>query len=481
MTAAPTARGVRGTYGDYEVLGPAISKGGVGSIFRTTDPKWVYKQYHSPDKAPSSDHLQRLVSIGREVLIRQGQPIGSRPESSINWPIDIVRQPDGRIIGCILPAIPDSYFHKEHKGVNTLDFLVMRRSSPPAAKFRMVVLLRMAEILSFVHSKGLVHGDVNAKNVAWTLDPEPAAYLIDCDGMVPQDPPPKTGVQASYWTDPRVIDRVIPAHDHYSDWYCLALAFYRGLLLPQGGSLGKRNGIWAEPGQIPADLDPRITALLRRGLTNPLDPSRRPEPAEWAKILIEVYVKGDRYDEPALARLDRALIAPKMTATTPSGQFTIVPPVSTLRTSPPKQPTYTPPQPTYQPPPQPVYQPPPQPTYQPPQPTFRTPPPPPQPQSHLYQGINPNPYPGNSPYPAQRQPGAFARWAMGGGAGWYLPLVLITMFFSPVAVILFGITVAQVSVVSSDHPRRMGALISSGIGAGVGAFLLLVTFASKLS
>ncbi|MFB9338122.1 hypothetical protein, partial [Actinoplanes octamycinicus] len=322
MSPAQTTRRVRGTHGDYTVVGEAINAGGVGSIFRTTDPKWVYKEYHSPDKAPPAEHLQRLVDIGRDVLIRQGQEIGSRPESSINWPVDVVRDAGGRIVGCVLPAIPDRYFHPTLNCVNTIEFLVMRRSGPPAATYRMVVLLRMAEILAFVHSKRLVHGDVNAKNVAWTLRPEPAAYLIDCDGMVPQDPPPTSGVQANYWTDPRVVDRVVPAQDHYSDWYCLALAFYRGLLLPAGGNLPKVNGTWAAPSQIPDDLDPRIAGLLRRGLTDPLDPSRRPEPAEWVTTLMQVYIVGGKYDDAALAKLDRALGMPKPDPVT----FTPLPP-----------------------------------------------------------------------------------------------------------------------------------------------------------
>ena len=59
------------------------------------------------------------------------------------------------------------------------------------------------------------------------------------------------------WTDPRVIDHLIPAHDKYSDWYCLALAMYRGLLLTSGKLDSKRpDGSWPEPKAIPADLDP---------------------------------------------------------------------------------------------------------------------------------------------------------------------------------------------------------------------------------
>ena len=70
----------------------------------------------------------------------------------------------------------------------------------------------------------LVSLTCSGKNLVWTLTPAPVMYLIDCDGMVPQRPAPRTGVQASGWTDPRVVDRLVPAHDHYSEWYALGLA-----------------------------------------------------------------------------------------------------------------------------------------------------------------------------------------------------------------------------------------------------------------
>ncbi|BCJ41051.1 hypothetical protein GCM10010168_46510 [Actinoplanes ianthinogenes] len=458
MSPAQTTRRVRGAHGDYTVVGEAINAGGVGSIFRTTDPKWVYKEYHSPEKAPPAEHLQRLVEIGRDVLIRQGQEIGSRPESSINWPVDIVRGSGGRIVGCVLPAIPDRYFHPTLNCVNTIEFLVMRRSKPPAATYRMVVLLRMAEILAFVHSKRLVHGDVNAKNVAWTLRPEPAAYLIDCDGMVPQDPPPVSGVQANYWTDPRVVDRVVPAQDHYSDWYCLALAFYRGLLLPAGGNLPKVNGKWAPPGQIPADLDPRIAALLRRGLTDPLDPSRRPEPAEWVSTLMAVYIVDGRYDDAALAKLDPVTFTPlPPTPPPPAPGPPAAPPPGMppgMRPPPPAPPRMPPAQPVPPRFPPPRFPPQPTPPRFPPQPT-------------------PPRFP---PHPSGKPAGTLATWAMDGGIRWYLPIGLMTLCLFPVAGILALIVLLQTLKVDHDRPGRTPAVVSSSVVLAICTAELLSAF-----
>ena len=180
----------------------------------------------------------------------------------------------------------------------------MPRAAPPAAKARIAVLLRMAEILAYLERLDLVHGDINSKNLAWSVVPAPVAYLIDCDGMVPASPPPITGVQSVGWTDPRVSDRLVPAHDRASDWYALALAIYRGLLLVPGQLHRKQNGTWPRPTAIPRELDGRISALLQRALTRPLHADARPKPSEWVDALRTTYLRQGGFDEKAVARLD---------------------------------------------------------------------------------------------------------------------------------------------------------------------------------
>jgi len=471
MTQTPVQWHVRGDHGSYTVVGKSISQGGVGAIYRTSDPRWVYKQYHSPDKAPPADKMERLVKVGREVLFTQGLEIGAQPESSINWPVDIVRAPDRKIVGCVLPAIPDRFFHPTLGTVNTLDFLVMLRANPPSARFRMIVLMRMAEILAFVHAKGLVHGDVNPKNVAWTVDPEPAAYLIDCDGMVPQNPPPKVGVGAPNWTDPRVKDRIVPAHDQYSDWYCLALAFYRGLLLIPG-SLGKdeQTGVWSAPSQIPADLNPRVAALMRRGLNNPLNPADRPQPAEWARAMFEVYVVGGKYDDAALAKLDKTLNAPKPKPATPPPNFTHLPHPGRPQPAHPHVAHPHAPKPT--PPPR-----------RPPRPTPHVYQQPPRPAPPVYQ--HPPPYYSNPTPPHQFQqpmtgamPGSMARWAMAGGVAWYLPLALLSFCLWPVGAAISALVLAQTLKTDPHYPGRTAAIVSSCVGLGVCGLFIVSWLAS---
>jgi len=334
-----------GVYDRWVVGEEVLNKGGVGVIRPTGDPGFVFKEYLDVSKAPRVSDLRRLVEVGRDVLLRQRLAVGSTPESSINWPVDVVLRGASDVpFGVVLPAIPASLMNEDGKP-RGLEFLIMARAGPPVAKARVVLLLRMAEILAYLDQLGLIHGDINSKNLVWTVQPSPVMYLIDCDGMVPRDPAPVVGVQALGWTDPRVMDRLIPAHDHKSDWYALALAMYRGLLLVPGALHQKKSdGAWPVPSRIPQGWDDGVAGLLRQALCRPLDGDARPRPTDWVRALQATYLPAGAYAEAALSRLDQLA---QREQTVP---FSPLPPTDwakTVRTasrpSPPRRPVRPPP------------------------------------------------------------------------------------------------------------------------------------------
>jgi hypothetical protein len=429
----------RGQHGTYVVESAPISKGGVGSIHRTNDPDRVYKQYFVPAKAPNRSHLDRLISIGRDVLVRDGRKPGDTPESSVNWPLDVIGGSTG-VQGVLLPTIPPPLFNEF--GVRGLEFLVMARGNPPSAKGRIALLLRMAEILHFVDSRGLIHGDINGKNLAWTLSPAPVMYLIDCDGMVPQKPPPTEGVQAMGWVDPRVMDGLIPAHDQYSDWYALALAMYRGLLLTPGKLDSRQaDGSWPKPKAIPADLHATIATLLRRSLSNPLNPHSRPRPAEWVQGLIEAFLENGRFNDVATQKLDDLSAAPAPAKPT----FTSLPSTNWTQFLP----KPSPPQPPSNPPAPPQW----------PHPTQQNFLPPLTPQSTQNYPTQQNFLPPPVPQPTQNyqrptttQIGGLAAKALDGGMRWHVRGLLCSLFLSPVAVVYIAVALYQLRGVSG-HPQ----------------------------
>lgn len=436
---------IDGEHGSYAVVPDVLSKGGVGSIHRTRDPRWVFKRYLRPDKAPDLRHLRQLVEIGREVLVRQRAEPGQTPESSVNWPVDVALGRDGSVTGVVLPAIPAALFNEFDKP-RGLEFLVMARAHPPAAKGRVALLLRMAEILAFVNARGLVHGDVTGKNLAWTMLPIPVMYLIDCDGMVPQHPPPTVGVQSMGWTDPRVLDGVVPAHDQYSDWYALALAMYRGLLLTPGKLDTKTDGKWPAPSQIPDALSPRIAYLLHRGLDDPLDAQRRPSPGEWANALVEEYLPAGRFRDSSLAILDKI--------STPRQTFTPLP--DDDRTDSGAKPRTSRPRVAQTP----------RPPASPPPPGRPHPPPPPPPR--------------RSPVPSAAT-GRLAQRALDRGPKWHIIGVLACLYVPYIALPYIITSLVQLRKVSSFEPRLGSARTALRIYGALTAIWLVIIVIASLS
>jgi hypothetical protein len=293
----------QGVYGSYVVLdGAPFARGGVGRLYACEDASLVLKKYVDTAKAPALDQLNRLVSIGRDVLVAQQRRPGSSREASINWPLDLIPGPGGTATGVILPRIPATCFDADGD-IRGLEAAILARANPPGAQGRVALLIRMAEILDYLDDTQLVHGDISGKNLAWSLDPAPLMYLIDCDSLVPRKPPPTIGVATPGWMDPRLAEHQIPAQDHHSDHYNLALAIYRGLLLTPG-NLHKTPAGWTRPARVDDVPDPGLRAMLHRTLDNPLDAACRPEAHQWVTALAHAYLSGSNWNTAALKQLD---------------------------------------------------------------------------------------------------------------------------------------------------------------------------------
>ena len=279
---------LRGRHDTYTADAEPFASGGHAHLHQLRGRKLVYKRYKQPVTGQRQvRHLEQLHDTGRRVLVTDATPHGRQPVSSINWPVDLISGHGGGIVGVVLPAIPSAYFLAPGRP-RTLDFLLLARANPPKAIVRVPVLLRLAEILRRLDDDQLVHGDLSAKNIVWCAKPEPGAYLIDCDGLHRHGTASPHPVATSGWLDPRLADGHIQEHDHLSDRYALALAMYRGLLL-NPGHLGKHNGRWQTPANIPPRLDPPIRRLLERGL-DPLDGQARPTAAAWVQRLLTTYL-----------------------------------------------------------------------------------------------------------------------------------------------------------------------------------------------
>jgi hypothetical protein len=294
-----------GTYGIYVIEDePFNDQGRFGRLFRISSPPgYVYKAYYEPiTEHQARKQLLRIRQLGREVLVKREQIPGLTPESSINWPIDSVER-RGLVNGVVIPEIPGRFFRPNGKP-RTLDFLHMRRADTPPAWGRVSVLTRLAAIFRWLAEKRLVHGDLSFKNVVWCSDPEPGAYLIDCDGLRELGSRATTGVATDGWIDPRLVEGAIKDHDQFSDWFALGLAMYRGLLLNRGYLSRNADGSWPVPRGFPKGLDARVRDHIRRTLSHPLDVHARTPPGQWVETLIATYMPDGRFDDAALRVLD---------------------------------------------------------------------------------------------------------------------------------------------------------------------------------
>ncbi|GHJ47579.1 hypothetical protein Cs7R123_49210 [Catellatospora sp. TT07R-123] len=284
---------VAGRHGSYTVQAAEFASGGAASLHATSVPHLVYKRYRAPDKAPRLATLNRLVAFGREAAATwtPARPPTAVP-AMINWPVDVAVGSGGVITGVVLPRIP-AVFQLPSGKPRSLDHLFLVRTDPPPATTRVGVLFRLAEVLALLDANALVHGDISSKNLVWAHPDggQPVIYLIDCDGLADRHPPPTSGYFTPGWIDPRLSDRMIKAHDHYSDRYALALAVYRALLLVPGDLSTRKTsaGRWPRPAAIPPQLPPHLATMLYAALNDPLDATLRPEPAAWQQALLRIF------------------------------------------------------------------------------------------------------------------------------------------------------------------------------------------------
>ncbi|GAA0966243.1 hypothetical protein GCM10009555_007610 [Acrocarpospora macrocephala] len=293
-----------GRFGGYDCEDAPFARGGTASLYLAEGATLVGKCYDQPIVDESRIRMSgELCALGRNTL-RGGVPVGSTVATSLCWPIDLIDRPDGAITGVILPALPGGFLRD--KGTpRSLDFLLMRRAAPPPAEIRVRVVRRLAEVFAWLDELRLVHGDLSPKNVVWTADPEPAVCVIDVDGMSPRAP--STGVATPGWMDPRLVEGQIPAHDHFSDRYALALAIYRGLFLTPGNLDRRTDGTWPKPTAIPEGTPAGLRALLLATLGNPLSTEDRASPEDWVLALDSAFYRGDGTpDRHALDWLDEA-------------------------------------------------------------------------------------------------------------------------------------------------------------------------------
>ncbi len=189
-------------------LGALLAEGGEGRVYEVRsgpeDPgsQRVYKELRRPCPIPE---LNSLVEFPSQ-LSGSDEPLSARVLSSSAWPLSVVVGDDPEVaLGTVLPRAPHQFWVRHRDGSNRLASLSYLANDPdriavaygvmmpaPGAPERVALIYALARLLDAWQAgpnerdgappPQVVHGDLSAKNVLWSLQPAPAVYVLDCDG-----------------------------------------------------------------------------------------------------------------------------------------------------------------------------------------------------------------------------------------------------------------------------------------------------------
>jgi hypothetical protein len=203
--------------------GDLLGSGGEGSVFRVND--HALKLFHDP---PPQAKVDKLRAFPRRL------PTG------VVGPLDLAHDPKtGAVVGFTMPLVSGA-IDALRLGQRRFRHGVTRNAEVCA------LLRRLHGILSELHARGVVVGDLNDGNVVFTLPsghpsapPGLTPWLIDCDSM--QISPHACTVAHERFLDPRLygvdLSRGV-AFDASTDWYAFAVLAFASLLYvhPYGGA-----------------------------------------------------------------------------------------------------------------------------------------------------------------------------------------------------------------------------------------------------
>jgi hypothetical protein len=294
-------------------LGALLGKGGQACVYAApgvTVPDipgpLVFKDYHQGQQPPHG--LQSLVSR----RLRMDDATRSRLDRATAWPVRLV-QDGGRVCGVLMRLLPDEFFRerlvpsgKTKRSLQEIQHLFIdpgrsaRLGMPvPDTAHRLMLCRSFAAALHLLHRNGLVVGDLNAMNAAFTLAGVPAVVLIDCDAIrIKGSMAVVQQLNAPDWEPPE--DKLSQATDLYKF----------GLFVVRCLGPGHMASVSRDPARADAVLDSQGRALLRAALHH--EPAHRPTAQMWGRYLDQVLT--GRSARPAAA-VQAQLAEPALPAT----------------------------------------------------------------------------------------------------------------------------------------------------------------------
>ncbi|MET9609098.1 hypothetical protein ABZZ17_29240 [Streptomyces sp. NPDC006512] len=240
-----------------------VGDGGQGEVSTLEGlPGLLYKSYREPHRV-AGDALSRLVSVRLALTPTER----FRLDASAAWPLCRVVDA-GRVTGFLMHEAPASMRWSAGDGTERLTELafLLRPAKPawqgvlqPTPAERYALVSALVELVDGLHAAGLVVGDVSQANVLWTVRPEPAVYLLDCDGIrLSGSAPVLAQADTPDWNDPLAPAGTVTVD---SDRYKAALAL--GRILAQDPYVAPGRPLTPLPGVLDDDRkDAAVRALF---------------------------------------------------------------------------------------------------------------------------------------------------------------------------------------------------------------------------
>lgn len=244
----------------------------------------VAKIFRAPCRPDQSEHLRQLIGLPDLM----GAPDRDIVTSGSCWPLAVLTDDDGAVVGCLLPKAPAKFLVDltAPSGRSAVRYLeidwlanpnaVLEKRGLPAQSLRAraEVCQDLATVAAVLERHGLVYSDWSYSNSFWSPK-DCSAYVIDIDGCVPTSGP---NVHQPGWEDPLTSSG--DDADTYVDRYRLALLVARCLT-------GRRR---AE----------HVMSAVRHGTELDAVPELR-------DILLRMLLSPEREERPSVQRLQGVL------------------------------------------------------------------------------------------------------------------------------------------------------------------------------
>lgn len=309
-------------------LGQLLAEGGEGRVFEVVSAPppagggpgdVVYKHLRQP--RPLAE-LGAIVSFPAALAVLDAG-LAARTWSCSAWPAAAVVGDDPDLaVGTLMHRAPGRFWLTHRDGpprLATLSYLV---SDPdridvaygvhvpgPGTPERVALVYGLCRLVESWQAPAselhVTHGDLSAKNVLWSLLPEPSIYVLDCDGATPGPEmavaasaaamgtydPGHPGPRLRRATTPNWDDPARPAGagpTEAADRYAIGLAFLRVV----GAAHFPLQGRQRAAHRVSVDLElprswrrladmPELWELCERSLSL-VNAPERPSPSEWA-------------------------------------------------------------------------------------------------------------------------------------------------------------------------------------------------------